>query len=210
MEAERSLFHENDVYTLVDAKRGGRETGKRLLAACVILLTYFEGGLCVMSEDLIQQASALLEEAGRLDLLTPEAHPHARPARRASAVVAVAVAACSPPRRDADRKIEVSLSGRSHTRRAASIGVGGQKATRLAPGDRILKRGSLEVFQGDGCEGNVLQFGSGSVEHHKRRGRAALIAQAGAVKGRGLGGGGDLRARRASQFVGEGIANTKK
>ncbi|KAJ1213950.1 hypothetical protein NDU88_001579 [Pleurodeles waltl] len=70
------------------------------MTARVILLTYFEGGLFVMSEDLIQQALALLEEAGRLDLLTQGARPHARPARRASAGVVAAVAACSPPRRD--------------------------------------------------------------------------------------------------------------
>ncbi|KAJ1161179.1 hypothetical protein NDU88_001666 [Pleurodeles waltl] len=142
-----------------------------------------------MSEDLIQQALALLEEVGSLDLLTPATRPHARPVGRASGGVAAAVAACSPPR-DADREIEVSLRGRSRTRRVASVGLDGQKATQLAPGDRILKRGSLEVLQGDGHEGNVLQFGSGSVERRKRLGRAALNARAGAVKGRGLGGGG--------------------
>ncbi|KAJ1151490.1 hypothetical protein NDU88_004270 [Pleurodeles waltl] len=123
-----------------------------------------------MSEDLVQQALALLEEADRLDFLTLAARPHARPAKRASAGVEAAVAACSPPSSDADREIEVSQRGRVRTWRAASVGVGGQQATRLAPGARLLKSGSLDVLQGDGREGNVLQFGNGSVERHKRRG----------------------------------------
>ncbi|KAJ1201446.1 hypothetical protein NDU88_005255 [Pleurodeles waltl] len=155
----------------------------RLLTAQIILITYFEGGLFVMSEDLVQQALARLEEAGRLDLLTPATRPHARLVRRASAGVTAAVAACLPQRRDADREIEVSLRGCSRTQRAASVGVGGQKASRLAPGDRILKSGSLEVLQGDRHKGNALQFGSGRVKSHKRRGGAALDARAGAAKG---------------------------
>ncbi|KAJ1144413.1 hypothetical protein NDU88_010712 [Pleurodeles waltl] len=113
-------------------------------------------------------------------------------------------------RRDADREIEVSLRGRSRTRGVTSVVVGGQKATRLVPGDCILKSGSLEVLQGEGPEGNALQFRSGRVERPKRQGGAALNARAGAVKGRGLGGGGDLSGRKVGQFVGEGLDNTKK
>ncbi|KAJ1216161.1 hypothetical protein NDU88_003767 [Pleurodeles waltl] len=46
----------------------------------------------------VQEALALLRQAGRLDLLKEEALAPGRPARRASAGVAVSVVACSPPR----------------------------------------------------------------------------------------------------------------
>ncbi|KAJ1099394.1 hypothetical protein NDU88_004495 [Pleurodeles waltl] len=55
-----------------------------------------------MSEELVRQVLSLLEEASRLDLLAPAAHPHVRPVRRAAAGVAAAVLACSPPRGYAD------------------------------------------------------------------------------------------------------------
>ncbi|KAJ1130225.1 hypothetical protein NDU88_008581 [Pleurodeles waltl] len=46
----------------------------------------------------VLEAVALLQQAGRMDLLKDEAFAPGRPARRASAGVAAAVAACSPPR----------------------------------------------------------------------------------------------------------------
>ncbi|KAJ1129025.1 hypothetical protein NDU88_007396 [Pleurodeles waltl] len=46
----------------------------------------------------VLEALALLKQAGRMDLLREEALVPGRPARRASAGVAAAVAACSPPR----------------------------------------------------------------------------------------------------------------
>ncbi|KAJ1149699.1 hypothetical protein NDU88_002504 [Pleurodeles waltl] len=46
----------------------------------------------------VLEAVALLKQAGRMDLLREEALAPGRPARRASAGVAAAVAACSPPR----------------------------------------------------------------------------------------------------------------
>ncbi|KAJ1141871.1 hypothetical protein NDU88_008199 [Pleurodeles waltl] len=51
-----------------------------------------------MAEDKVRKALALLEQAGRMDLVRPEALGPLHPARRASAGVAAAVMACSPPR----------------------------------------------------------------------------------------------------------------
>ncbi|KAJ1127497.1 hypothetical protein NDU88_005896 [Pleurodeles waltl] len=56
-------------------------------------------------EKKVQQALALLREAGRLDLLAPKALAPGRPVRRASAGVAAAVAACSPPRAAHGKKV---------------------------------------------------------------------------------------------------------
>ncbi|KAJ1099458.1 hypothetical protein NDU88_004559 [Pleurodeles waltl] len=52
----------------------------------------------------ILEAVALLRQVGRLDLLVEGALAPERPARRASAGVAAAVAACSPPRSSGGRK----------------------------------------------------------------------------------------------------------
>ncbi|KAJ1088779.1 hypothetical protein NDU88_001934 [Pleurodeles waltl] len=49
-----------------------------------------------MSDDKVRRALALLEQAGRMDLIKPEALAPERPACQASA--GVAVLACSPPR----------------------------------------------------------------------------------------------------------------
>ncbi|KAJ1216731.1 hypothetical protein NDU88_004330 [Pleurodeles waltl] len=57
----------------------------------------------------VQQALRLLEEAGRQDLVRPEAAPAARPTRRAASGVAAAVLACSPTRRVTAVKKEMSL-----------------------------------------------------------------------------------------------------
>ncbi|KAJ1112644.1 hypothetical protein NDU88_000905 [Pleurodeles waltl] len=46
----------------------------------------------------LQAAVALLEKAGRMDLLRQEAFPALRPARKAAHGIAAAVMACSPPR----------------------------------------------------------------------------------------------------------------
>ncbi|KAJ1089132.1 hypothetical protein NDU88_002283 [Pleurodeles waltl] len=49
------------------------------------------------SDAKVLEAVALLKQAGRMDLLKEEALVPGRPARRASAGVATAVADCSPP-----------------------------------------------------------------------------------------------------------------
>ncbi|KAJ1137084.1 hypothetical protein NDU88_003497 [Pleurodeles waltl] len=69
----------------------------------------------------VQQALALLREAGRLDLVAPEALAQGRPVRRASAGVAAAVAACSPPRAAASGKVN---AGRGRAVREAGSGAG--------------------------------------------------------------------------------------
>ncbi|KAJ1172367.1 hypothetical protein NDU88_004214 [Pleurodeles waltl] len=51
-----------------------------------------------MAEEKVRQALALLEQAGRMDLVQPEAFGPGQPVRRASTGVAAAVLACSPPR----------------------------------------------------------------------------------------------------------------
>ncbi|KAJ1135242.1 hypothetical protein NDU88_001686 [Pleurodeles waltl] len=63
----------------------------------------------------VRQALALLKEAGRLDLVAPEAFGAGRPVRRASAGVAAAVAACSPPRSTGREKVS-ALGGRGGSR----------------------------------------------------------------------------------------------
>ncbi|KAJ1211286.1 hypothetical protein NDU88_006647 [Pleurodeles waltl] len=50
-----------------------------------------------MADDKVRAALALLQQAGRMDLVRTEALATGRPARRASAGVAAAVMACSPP-----------------------------------------------------------------------------------------------------------------
>ncbi|KAJ1129014.1 hypothetical protein NDU88_007385 [Pleurodeles waltl] len=52
----------------------------------------------VDSRSVVRKALALLQQAGRLNLLRPEALAPERPARQASAGVATAVLACSPLR----------------------------------------------------------------------------------------------------------------
>ncbi|KAJ1165864.1 hypothetical protein NDU88_006281 [Pleurodeles waltl] len=51
-----------------------------------------------MAEDKVRVALALLQQAGRIDLVRPEVLAARRPARRASVGVAAAVLPCSPPR----------------------------------------------------------------------------------------------------------------
>ncbi|KAJ1174899.1 hypothetical protein NDU88_000190 [Pleurodeles waltl] len=51
-----------------------------------------------MADKWVRKALALLEQAGCMDLVRPEALGLLRPARRASAEAAAAVMACSPPR----------------------------------------------------------------------------------------------------------------
>ncbi|KAJ1166511.1 hypothetical protein NDU88_006911 [Pleurodeles waltl] len=51
-----------------------------------------------MAEEKVRQALALLEQAGRMDLVRPEALGPLRLAHRALAGVVAAVMACSPPR----------------------------------------------------------------------------------------------------------------
>ncbi|KAJ1124403.1 hypothetical protein NDU88_002864 [Pleurodeles waltl] len=60
----------------------------------------------------VLEAVALLRQAGRMDLLKDGALAPGRPARRASAGVAAAVAACSPPRVAGACKVRGASRGR--------------------------------------------------------------------------------------------------
>ncbi|KAJ1176867.1 hypothetical protein NDU88_002134 [Pleurodeles waltl] len=71
-----------------------------------------------MSDEIVRQALALLEEAGSLDLLAPAARPHARPVRRAAAGVAASMLAWSSHG-------EEQFRSREHGGKAAKIGVEG-------------------------------------------------------------------------------------
>ncbi|KAJ1194013.1 hypothetical protein NDU88_003308 [Pleurodeles waltl] len=100
----------------------------------------------------VLQALALLREAGRLDLVAPEALSPGRLVRRAAAGVAAAVAACSPPRSTSSGKVSLSKgrawreAGPATGRAGRGRGMRGSKASEPA-------RGSLG-------------------EHQKRRARA--------------------------------------
>ncbi|KAJ1207826.1 hypothetical protein NDU88_003216 [Pleurodeles waltl] len=85
----------------------------------------------------ILEAVALLRQAGRLDLLVDGALAPERPARRASAGVAAAVAACSPPRSSGGRKVSGAARG------AGAKGVLGAGSGR--PRGRAVGRGSLRL-----------------------------------------------------------------
>ncbi|KAJ1123602.1 hypothetical protein NDU88_002070 [Pleurodeles waltl] len=74
------------------------------------------------TEAKVREALALLRQAGRLDLLRDGALAPTRPARRASA--GVAVAACSPPRVASAGKVRGAASGVG-TKGGPGAGVGG-------------------------------------------------------------------------------------
>ncbi|KAJ1164252.1 hypothetical protein NDU88_004697 [Pleurodeles waltl] len=70
-----------------------------------------------MADPKVLEAVALLRQAGRLDLLREGALESGRPARRASAGVAAAVAACSPPRMvEKVRKVGAGAGARGGTK----------------------------------------------------------------------------------------------
>ncbi|KAJ1145498.1 hypothetical protein NDU88_011784 [Pleurodeles waltl] len=84
----------------------------------------------------VQETLALLQQAGRLDLLKEEVLAPCRPARRASAGVGVVVAACSPPL--AAREGQVRGEGRKVARgagpRASGVFRGWARGGGPAPG----------------------------------------------------------------------------
>ncbi|KAJ1082629.1 hypothetical protein NDU88_002794 [Pleurodeles waltl] len=104
----------------------------------------------------VQQALALLKEAGRLDLVAPEALGAGRPVRRASAGVAAAVAACSPPRSAGREKVSAlggragEEAGRAIVRaglgRGSGSGLAGE-APRASPKARQEKRARAGVLK---------------------------------------------------------------
>ncbi|KAJ1170920.1 hypothetical protein NDU88_002791 [Pleurodeles waltl] len=98
-------------------------------------------------ESKVQQALALLREAGRLDLVAPEALAQGHPVRRASAGVAAAVAACSPPRAAASGKMN---AGRGRAVREAGLGAGRAARGRGGVSGRAREapRASLEACLG--------------------------------------------------------------
>ncbi|KAJ1124364.1 hypothetical protein NDU88_002825 [Pleurodeles waltl] len=88
----------------------------------------------------VQQALALLREAGRLDLVAPEALAPGRPVQRASAGVAAAVVACSPPSSTSGGKVSLSKgrawreAGPANGRAGRGHGTRGSKASESARG----------------------------------------------------------------------------
>ncbi|KAJ1186421.1 hypothetical protein NDU88_003202 [Pleurodeles waltl] len=110
--------------------------------------------LTVAVEKKVQQALALLREAGRLDLLAPEALAPGRPVRRASAGVAAAVAACSPPRAAYGGKVG-AVRGRGL--REAGPGAGRAGRGRVVGGGttREAPRASLEACLGRRARASV-------------------------------------------------------
>ncbi|KAJ1101749.1 hypothetical protein NDU88_006813 [Pleurodeles waltl] len=104
----------------------------------------------------VRQALALLKEAGRLDLVAPEAFGAGCPVRRASAGVAAAVAACSPPRSTGREKVSAlggrageeagRVSSRAGRGRARGSGLAGE-APRASPKARQGKRARAGVLK---------------------------------------------------------------
>ncbi|KAJ1087303.1 hypothetical protein NDU88_000483 [Pleurodeles waltl] len=94
-----------------------------------------------MAEENVCKALALLEPAGRLDLLRPEALAPEHPERQASAGVA-AVLACSPPRATSSA-MQVRKGAR------AAGGPGRRGAAWAGPGEAgIWGRASREAQEG--------------------------------------------------------------
>ncbi|KAJ1139115.1 hypothetical protein NDU88_005492 [Pleurodeles waltl] len=100
-----------------------------------------------MSEECMRRALALLEKAGRMDLVRQEALGPLRPACRASAGVAAAVLACSLPRSGVKAAQDVEdLGGEEPGEQSAARDPG--KKRRLARGgrlDAINRRSSREA-----------------------------------------------------------------
>ncbi|KAJ1090042.1 hypothetical protein NDU88_003182 [Pleurodeles waltl] len=79
-----------------------------------------------MVETKVRQALRLLEEAGRLDLLSSGTLPRVRPAMPAAASVAAAVFSCSPLHPGNGAGNQVSVQGRLRIQRAAAVQVAGR------------------------------------------------------------------------------------
>ncbi|KAJ1208798.1 hypothetical protein NDU88_004181 [Pleurodeles waltl] len=124
----------------------------------------------------VQQALALLREAGRLDLVAPEALAQGRPVRRASAGVAAAVAACSPPRAAASGKVS---AGRGRAVREAGPGAGRAGRGRGGVGGRAREapRASLEACLGQRAHasGNTARRGPAMRQYGARPGATPNI-----------------------------------
>ncbi|KAJ1189509.1 hypothetical protein NDU88_006254 [Pleurodeles waltl] len=97
-------------------------------------------------ENKVQQALALLREAGRLDLLVPEALLPGRQVRRASGGVAAAVAACSSPREALPKKVG-AVKGRGWREAGPRVGRAGRGRVVAGP-VREAPRASLEACRG--------------------------------------------------------------
>ncbi|KAJ1088643.1 hypothetical protein NDU88_001799 [Pleurodeles waltl] len=102
------------------------------------------------TEAKVREALALLRQAGRLDLLRDGALAPTRPARRASAGVAAAVAACSPPRVASAGKVRGAASG---VGTKGGPGAGGRRFygwERTGESQRVA-RGTGRTVQRKGC-----------------------------------------------------------
>ncbi|KAJ1124257.1 hypothetical protein NDU88_002718 [Pleurodeles waltl] len=123
-------------------------------------------------EEYLQAAVALLEKAGRMDLLRQEALPALCPARKAAHGVAAAVMACSPPRAGS---------------RAGQVRKGGRGGGRLLPG----KRG--RVVCGPAGPGRAIVSSSG--KGGAQMGSRVRLGRGGRGASRRAAGGGSLGSR---------------
>ncbi|KAJ1166535.1 hypothetical protein NDU88_006935 [Pleurodeles waltl] len=110
-------------------------------------------------EKKVQQALALLREAGRLDLLAQKALAPGRPVHRASAGVAAAVAACSPPRAAHGKKVG-AVRGRGL--REAGPGAGRAGRGRVVGGGT---RGEAPRASLEACVGRRARGSFGEARH---------------------------------------------
>ncbi|KAJ1181898.1 hypothetical protein NDU88_007097 [Pleurodeles waltl] len=127
----------------------------------------------------VREALALLRQAGRMDLVKEEALAPGRPVCNASAGVAVAVAACSPPR--AAGRAQVRGFSRGAVRRAGLAVAGAVKgrAGRRGPGQGA-PRVSLWVERPRGLRSSwnsALRTSSGACGAARRRGHRKGAAE---------------------------------
>ncbi|KAJ1108792.1 hypothetical protein NDU88_006162 [Pleurodeles waltl] len=153
----------------------------------------------------------VLREAGRLDLVTPEALAPGRPVRRASPGVAAAVVACSPPRSSSGGTVSLcgggalreagpgtGGAGRGHGLRGSTAGespgasLGERQVWRARAGDSNARRG-LVVRRYGARPGAKPKIRAGLVPGCA----AAVVKRAGGSAGGGQPGDFDIRGRRA-------------
>ncbi|KAJ1217677.1 hypothetical protein NDU88_005270 [Pleurodeles waltl] len=120
-------------------------------------------------------ALALLRQASRMDLVREEALAPGRPARRALAGVAVAVAACSPPRAGAGLQVRGVGRGASGTVLKGVVGAGKGRAGRRTQEFRGLPSGR-----------GALRLRAGAVERRTALGKARRELQCRVVRPWGL------------------------
>ncbi|KAJ1155055.1 hypothetical protein NDU88_007791 [Pleurodeles waltl] len=135
----------------------------------------------------VQEALALLQQAGRLDLLKDEALAPGHPVRRASSGVAAAVAACSPPHAVLDEQVR-----REGKRAARGVGLRASRACRgrarggaRAPGSP--RAGFVECRSGGLRSDKRFTRRSPGLKRTKPKPRVGQREAVGAHRGRGSG-----------------------